>query len=412
MTDLEKLSIELKKCVSVYNTQWFLGNLSGLMQAITNNHAQDQLGKLSSPMRQLYFLGGLLMSSNPSNGIKIQYSHEEWDNIIELLIKIELEYDKIFLPKEKEEINEEWIRIRKVAIPSFLSYFNQGPLNFEEQTIDWIYGLYSDLDALIENETGLKTKHFLKFYENLDKLVQNNFQGFFLPNGKLRLNWEKYTKMSIVPADHMPSIMNDMFNERRPLMTFVADHGIINRFYPDEITSDNLNIEQVNKILSFLTSIRKETDFIYYTETKPGNPLYEKPIIDIGDGMYQVFEEKQVLHAIDNFLEIICSKTQERTTKLIEKKGKLLEKKVLNIFKLLLGKECKIFTSYYIDECEQDILILWKNHAFIIEAKGYKLKEPFRDPNRAFVRIKNDFKNSIGYGYRQYPTGHEHLVHA
>ena len=38
---------------------------------------------------------------------------------------------------------------------------------------------------------------------------------------------------------------------------------------------------------------------------------------------------------------------------------------------------------------------------FIIEAKGYSLREPLRDPQKAFVRIKDDFNNSIGYGYEQ-----------
>ncbi len=124
-------------------------------------------------------------------------------------------------------------------MPSFLSYFNQGPLNYEEQTINWVKNLYAKLDALIEAETGLKTSHFLKFYENLDALVQRNFQGFSSPKGTLRPNWEAYTKMPIVPAPHMPAMMMDMFEERKPLMSFVSDHGIINRFYPDEKTIEN-----------------------------------------------------------------------------------------------------------------------------------------------------------------------------
>jgi len=398
---LELKSEELKKLVSVYDTQWFLGDLSGLMKAIAGNLAQDQLGKLSSPMRQLFYLGGLLVSSDPSGEEEIQYSMEEWERIIVLLNEIELEYEKIFFPDGVEEITNEWKKIRKVAMPSFLSYFNQGPLNYEEQTINWVNNLYSKLDSIIELETGLKTEHFLQFYDNIDALVQGNFQGFSSPNGKLRPNWEEYTKMKIVPADHMPAMMMKMFEEQKSMSTFMADHGIINRFYPQDIVSDNLSLDQVNKILAMLTISRSQTDFIYYTETKPGNPLYEKPIINIGDGMYQVFEVKQVLHVIEDLLETICSKTIANTTKLIEKKGKLLEDKTLSVFKKFLKKDCKIYTSYYVDGCEQDILILWKQYAFIIEAKGYKLKEPFRDPSKAFVRIKKDFKNSIGYGYKQ-----------
>lgn len=117
--------------------------------------------------------------------------------------------------------------------------------------------------------------------------------------------------------------------------------------------------------------------------------------------MYQVFEVKQVIHAIENLLEKLCTSSIVNTTKYIEKKGKLLEDRVVNLFTDFLGKDCKVYKGYYVDGCEQDVLILWKKYAFIIEAKGYSLSEPFRDPCRAFVRIKSDFDACIGYGYKQ-----------
>jgi hypothetical protein len=82
---LESKAKELKELVSTYDTQWFLGDLSFLMTNIASGRAQDQLGKLSSPMRQLYFLGGLLASSDGTNGKDIQYTPEKWDKIVELL---------------------------------------------------------------------------------------------------------------------------------------------------------------------------------------------------------------------------------------------------------------------------------------------------------------------------------------
>jgi len=398
---LEAKSQELKDLVSVYDSEWFLGNLSGLMKAIADNRAQDQLGKLSSPMRQLFYLGGLLISSDPAKGKQIQYSPKEWAKMVDLLNEIESEYDQLFFPKEDEEITEEWKRVRQVSMPSFLSYFNQGPLNFEEQTINWIRDLYTKLDPTIEEKAGLKTEKFLKFYENLDGLIQKKFQGFCSPKGEFKKEWLDFTKIQMGVPEGVPDFIKEMGEENRPLFTYTADNGIINRFKPEDIISEELSLEEINKILGYLTSNRAQTDFIYYTETKPGNPLYDKPIIDIGDGVYQAFEAKQVIHAIETFLENICSETTESTTKLIEKKGKLLEERILSIFKKLFGSDIKVFTSYYIDGCEQDILILWKKYAFIIEAKGYKLNEPFRDPNRAFKRIKSDFNNSIGYGFKQ-----------
>lgn len=398
---LELKSKELKDLVSTYNTQWFLGDLSGLMKNIATGRADDQLGKLSSPMRQLYFLGGLLVTSDPANGIDVQFTPDKWEKIVELLNEIEAEYYQIFFPKEGEEIDDEWKKVREVAMPSFLSYFNQGPLNFEEQTINWVRDLFSQLDTIIESSVNLKTEDFIQFYENLDQLNQSNFQSFSTKTGRLRSDWKKYSKLQIGHTDDMPEMMLDMFEERLPLMTFMADHGIIDRFYPEEIVSATLPIDKVQNIIQLLSTNREQNDYLYYTATRPGNPLYEKPIIDIGEGMFQVFEVKQVIHAIEKLLENICSTTTENTTKLIDKKGKLLEKRIVELLNSFFKKDYEVFVGYYVDNCEQDILFLWKGYAFIIEAKGYKLNEPFRDPDKAFVRIKNDFKSCIGYGYSQ-----------
>lgn len=396
---LEKKSQELKNIVSTYETEWFLGDLSGLMMNIASGRAQDQLGKLSSPMRQLYFLGGLLITSDNSNGNDIQYSPEKWNEIIRLLNEIESEYSKLFFPNKDEEIDDEWKKIRKVAMPSFLSYFNQGPLNYEEQSINWIKELYTELDDVIETKTGLKTIDFINFYENLDALHQRNFQSFS-PKGKLKENWKDYTKLEMVNTAP-PELGYTPPESTWAMYHYVADQGMINRFYAKELISNDLTLEKIEKILLLLSCSRTESDFLYYTSTKPGNPLYEKPILKADKDLYQVFEVKQVIHSIDNLLEITCSSNKKNATKLTEIKGKLLEKKIVSIFSKFLRSDFKILTSYYIDNCEQDILILWKNHAFIIEAKGYNLREPLRDPNRAFVRIKDDFKSCIGYGYKQ-----------
>jgi hypothetical protein len=400
---LETKSQELKDLVSTYDTQWFLGEISGLMKNIATGRANDQLGELSSPMRQLYFLGGLLVSSDFSNGIDIMYNPEKWKQIVVLLNEIEAEYDKLFFPSTPEEVNEQWRHVRKVAMPSFLSYFNQGPLNYEEQTINWTRDLFNQLDTIIEPAVGLKTDDFIQFYETLDQLNQKNFQSHSTKHEALRPDWKKYTKivMGFGEGDNVPEFIKEMGEKNRPLYTFMADHGIIDRFYPEEIVSANLPIEKVQAILQLLATTRNQTDYLYYTATKPGNPLYEKPIVDIGDGMFQVFEVKQVIHSIDKLLENICSSTTSDTTKLIEKKGKLLEERIVELFKSFFKKDYEVHTGYYVDGCEQDILFLWKEYAFIIEAKGYKLNEPFRDPDKAFVRIKNDFKSCIGYGYSQ-----------
>ncbi len=399
--ELQTKSQELKNIVAIYDTQWLLGNLSFLMTCISNGFANDQLRGLSSPMRQLYFLGGLLMSSNPTGVVKNQYTNEEWNDIVDLLNEIELEYFKLFFPKEQEEITEHWKQSRMVAMSSFLSYFNLGPLNYEEQTIRWVQELYEQLDEIIEGETTLRTKDFLQFYENIDKLHLKNYESHVLRNTPLRENWDKYSQIEISMVENIPEELKNIGEEMQSLTVYLFDPGIINRFHAEELVSASLPLENVKIILAYLSTERIKSDFLYYTSTKPGNCLYERPIVQIGDGMYQVFEMKQVIHAINNLFETICSRTMESTTMLVEKKGKLLENRIIELFELFLKHDYEKYVGYYVDGCEQDILFLWKDYAFIIEAKGYNIREPFRDPERAFIRIRDDFNSCIGYAYEQ-----------
>lgn len=396
---LEEKSKELKDFVSKYRTDWFLGNLSFLTTCIADGKAQDQLGKLSSPLRQLYFVAGLTVSTDPAKGQNIQYTNEEWATIVTLLNEIEFEYDKLFFPKPDEEIDEQWKKVREVAMPSFLGYFNLGPLNYEEQTINWVRDLFTQLDKVIEGVTGFKTEDFIQFYESVDVYVQNNFKAFSNKHAALRADWKKYARLEVGVVEGTPEVIATLMKEREALHIFMADSGIINRFLPEDIANEKLSVDQVNAILKYLSCSRAESDFLYYTSTKPGNPLYDKPIVDIGNGMYQVFEVKQVIHAIENFLEDIC--LAHAQDKYVKKKGTLLEKNVLDLFIKFLGKNARHFKGYYVDGHEQDLLFLWKDYAFIIEAKGYNVREPSRDPDRAFERINQDFDRSIRYGYTQ-----------
>ena len=394
---LEEKSKELKNLVSEYNEDWFLGDLWFTIHS-GRERSMDQLSTLSSPLRQLYYLAGLTMSTSDDKGFEIIYDEEKWKKIVVLLNEIEVEYYKLFFPQNSQEkIDNDWILKRQVAMPSFLSYFNQGHLNYEEQLINWISELFTPLDNIIQQNIGITTNDLLEFYEIVDSLIQKNFQAHSTNPALLRDDWKKYTKIQMGVNENVPDFIKEYAKEFEPRSYFMTDKGIILRFTIKEICSENLTEEKLNKILDLLSFKRKESDFLYYTETKPGNPLFEKPIINIGSGQFQVFEPKQILHAIDNLLENTC----KTTDKYLKKKGSLLESKIVKLFNKYFKGDETIFTSYFINNCEQDILILWKEYAFIIESKAFQLKEPFRDPEKAFIRIKNEFNASIGYGYLQ-----------
>ena len=377
-----------------------MGHLSFLMTCITNGSAQDELGRLVSPMRQIYYLAGLLVTQEGNGTNEFQYSEEDWQKIVDYLVEIENEYYKLFLPEKSKDVTEEWKKMVGAAMPTFLSYFNLGPLNFEEQVIEQIRGVFTALDDVIVAKTGLTTENYLQFYENLDSWCEYNFQSLGIGGTQypLRANWREYTNIEIGVIDEAPEVIKQMGEERAPMMTLVADPGIKYRFKAEDLTSNGLTIEKVNKILSQLNIRRELTDFLYYTGQ---NPLVLRPIVDLGNGLYQVFEEKRVLHSILFLLEEICKEKEASKARLTHSKGHYLEDKIENLFRKFFGEKAEIICNYVIDGCEQDIMVLWNGYMFVIEAKAYSNREPFRNAEKAFTRIKDDFKGCIGYAHKQ-----------
>lgn len=160
---IEAISKELKTYLKKFDTQSVLGHLSFLMTCITNGAAQNELSKLASPMRQLYYLAGLMMTDEADGTNEIQFSEEDWQHIVNLLVQIESEYFLMFMPDVPENVTEEWKKKVKVAMPTFLSYFNLGPLNYEEQLIEQIKGTFTSLDDVITSKLGVTTVVFATY---------------------------------------------------------------------------------------------------------------------------------------------------------------------------------------------------------------------------------------------------------
>ena len=397
---LENLCNELKSFISKYNMQWALGHLSFLLTCISNGTAQDELGKLVSPMRQLYYLAGLIVTQKDDGTNESCFTKEDWRHIVDLLVQIETEYFLIFSRVSPESATEDWKKKVNVAMPTYLSYFNQGPLNYEEQIIEQIRGTFSGLDDIISSKFDLTTEDFLQFYENIDTWCEYNFQSLSLTTKEhpLRSNWKDYTDYEVGTIDEAPDEIKQLGKERQPMMTLIVDPGIKYRFNDVDIATNGLSLEKVKKILSLLSTKRENSDFLYYTSP---NPLLTRPIVELENGLYQVFEEKRVLHAILYLLEEVCKEKDTSNSRLAHNKGVYLENKIVSLLKKFFNDKAEIITNYYIDGCEQDIMVLWREYMFVIEAKAYTNREPFRDTDKAFTRIKDDFNRSIGYAYIQ-----------
>jgi len=169
--DLTAKSKELKEYVSQFETTMFLGDISALIKFI-GYRPIESLENLSSPSRQLFYIAALNVSSpnDGENHLKTHYSDDEFDHIKKLLNEIEDGYNQLFYPKPGDNIDEAWVMRREIAMPSFLMYFNQGLLNYEEQIIERVIKYFTPFNDKIKEQFGLEVSDFVEIYNFIDSL--------------------------------------------------------------------------------------------------------------------------------------------------------------------------------------------------------------------------------------------------
>lgn len=397
--DIEKKSLELKSFVSQYDTKIFLGDLSTLLQMIPMRNIPESLRGLVAPQRQLFYLAGLHLTSKKEEGaeIKYQYTEQEWEHIKSLLIEIEKGYEHSFYPEVNDELTDIEKEQRIVGLIYHLNYFNQGDLNYEEQIIERVLTYFLPFQNKIKEDFGLYPVEMVAIYRYLDELVHQKLNSVFPKPGEKTMD-------DISIEEFAEGIMNpDKMHLAVPpsyirMSESVMDPGKKFRFSLDEL-NEAFDSEDSKAFVNMLSIQRAETDFLFYTES---NPYFNHPIFSVGADEYQSLDIKQIIIAIYNQLLDFVTSEVTITEPFYKHRGIELENKIVKLFKSILGKEAQVFQSYYTDVGnEQDILILYKRIALIIEAKASKRREPRSDPDKAYGLIRKNFDKVIQKGYDQ-----------
>lgn len=394
---LESNIKRLKDLCSNYETLEFLTFLAGVLLQIPQRHDNPFLKKLMSPMRQLFFLGFLNSLSDPSKNQK-GFSEEEWEEMADLLHQIEMDYFFLLgFPKNGEETKEDVEQI-SVTMPTFMNYFFNGPLSYQEQEIERIENIFSAFEDDLIHQYGITLADFINFYDLTNDEINKNLNLVFkFANPE---NWQKFTASCIEKGLHDPKDwINEAPDEIYAFANFMQNPGNFLKLDLNKIDYDSISKSRYEKILKLFTfKISQKEDIVYYTEN---NALMESPLIRLNKNEFLPFFLKQYLNAAYNFLFDFCSQIDK--DKLLKQRDLFVEKKVETLFKDFFGKQASIYSNYSIDnnKSEQDLLILFKNTAIIIEVKAGSYRAPMRDPERAYKKLESDFKKIIQNAYDQ-----------
>ncbi len=394
----------LKAICEKYETNEFVTFIAGLILHIGERHESPYLKNLHSPMRQLFYLAQLNLEKT-SDEKKIGISNNEWDEIAQLLSDIETDYCRLLgFPKSGEELKEDVEKI-SVMMPTYFNYFFNGPLSYTEQEIEKIEQVLKPHEPAIIKKFGFSLAEFIRFYDLMNDRININLNKTF----ELPKRWTEFTKACIAKGlDDPKDWINESPEEMKAMLDWMKNPGSILIVNPDNIENATLPKGKIKLLLDYFSCEKvPKAEPSFYTEP---NPLLQRPVVKLGENNYLIFFIKQLLHA--GYQLLLNDWISVQPVKAYAARDNFAEQKVLDIFRQFFGKEAFYYENYSIDNnlSEQDILILSKRLAIIVEVKAAGVRAPLRDPVRGFDKIKSDFEKTIQLAYDQtYRVKHRFL---
>jgi hypothetical protein len=379
---------ELKALIRRFEHRSFTAHLGHM----GNAHVRQRSGqiKLRSPVRQLMYLMSLYHATDLGGTELYTPTSTEHRQIIRLLNEIEKGYGYEAVRPKKRGLSQEELDRLLVTKGTFLNYYLNAPLTYFEQDLERTKRTFQHFDPYILQETGLALSDYLDFFTLLTNLEIGQLSKY------LNNDYGGDPVLQSIKRGKNPK--NLTLDQKVHLMD-IGEKAVYEMGIPLEEIYKVMDKEKTKLFMAYFTLLRKEDpEYLYYTH----NCGYlRKPIIMMDGQHILMVYSKQLINAIYEFLFELCNEPNAPGKKVSERRDDYLEDKTKEVFRDFFGPEANIYTSYYTNGSEKDLLVLQGKNAFIIECKAHKYREPLRDPAKAYDRIRDDFGKSIGKGYQQ-----------
>lgn len=389
--DLEQKIDELQDLVSKYETESFAGFFAFFIKRNIDPASDIDLNKFKSKLKDFLYLIALNTFSEKKGNEKFEHFDEELGLLADKLNEIK-DFNKVekFTDYTKESVIHEM---------AFRNHFDNGVLSYVEQDLEKLRRIFTPFEDEIITDFGLDIDFLIevcKEIELISMIRTKQTMGFMFSKEFLEFNNRiQNQKMSFSESfDLLPEKIQDeflSFNSKTYTHLMFSAEDLYHR----------LDVEKVDRFLRLLSrEPLPDSSIRYYTAE---SPFEETPLIKFSNGNYLSLYGKQLPISIYKILYSHLFNDENYNVKLRKHRENSLEEKVLEVFEsFFTKKDTAFYTNYFvIDNYEQDILLLYRGNAIIIEVKASKLREPLRDVEKAIDRLKTDFKNSIQYGFDQ-----------
>jgi len=382
---------ELQELVSKYDTASFAGFFSFFIKQKIDTDVNTDINKFESKLKDFLYLIALNVFSSKKGTEKFEFPAHDLSLMADKLNQI-----KYFNYPQNSNQYPDNVVIHEMALRN---HFDNGVLSYVEQDFEKLRRVFSPFEAKIINDFGLDIEFIIQICKEIELISiirAKQYMGFM--NSKEFFDFNKRIQTGKMNFSESFDLLPEEIQEAFHSFNYKAYAHLM---FKAEDLHCRLNDEKIDKFLKLVSTEPFQNNLIrYYTAE---SPFEATPLLKLPDGNYLSLYGKQLPISFYKILYSHLFNDKNYNVKLREHRENTLEEKVSEIFRsFFASKESLFFENYYvIDGFEQDLLILYRGNVFIIEVKASKLREPFRNVEKAIERIKTDFKNSIQYGFDQ-----------
>ena len=387
---------ELRSLLREFSTETVVGMCASRLLSWFSAAVEES--PLVSPTKQVFFLLGLLLTTSKPSQPR-EFGELEWGRSVELLNSIFYAYVWMFWPSPEElpKLSEAWYDVRRVAMPAFLHYFNTASSASVEQVSDWVERYLARYDEKLRQEIGISATEALDVTQWITRTLDQQLAD-------LQEAAEEESGARIELLDRAQTQRWDLTRLRIEAQyknyysRFERMVQAIQRFLKVELSALRVRFgDQVAESYwnAFVSRRGEAQDFTYMTDC---NVAEQKPLFEVDTGVALCPTVNALYAAVLTAGEQLILEGPLRDS-FLRSRDRAFEEEVENEFRRLFGDSAEYYPQTYETpalQYEHDLIILWNGKLFVVEAKASPPIEPFRDPEKAFTRIKRAFHSDKG----------------
>ncbi len=354
---------------------------------------------MHSPYQQVcHILGIALTSAEHPNAHPI--TKEQWQKAKGLSTRIFDQYGFMYFrkPSEMQRLSDEELRRIKVTMCMFLQYLGAPPMRSEDQLLARVKALYVPFDDVLRRALGLSASDLLRLLDCVKGILQGQFERVWSTHHRAADCHKQFVTLWRAKGWDMEQVRAEA--NRHPVGQAIREYGeamqdlwLLRRADLDRAVGTAV----VNRMLVLLGTRRGLEANAYKYATDP-SPAVQYPLLVLDeDTLFCVFHAL-FYYAAELHFDPVLSRG-EVAHRFFETRDTWVEERVANALASFFGDGgcvwqgvCETSDAQF----EHDVLAQVGGTWLVAEVKAAPVRCSFFDPDRAFVRIRDDFRSDRG----------------